>query len=138
MQRPRPPILIGGSAPAALRRAGTRGDGWISSSRASLDDIHAAMSIVDEAAAAAGRQARYVVRGVTIVHASPVREAGRAPLTGTPEQIAEGLASYAAAGVDEVFLDLNFDSARVGSPDAHPHVGMELARALLPLGTQTW
>ncbi len=138
VQRPRPPVLIGGSAPAALQRAGTRGDGWISSSRASLEDITTAVSVVTAAAQAAGKPARTVVRGVTVVHDSPVSEADRAPLTGTPEQIAAGLARYAAAGVDEVFLDLNFDSARVGNPDADPNLGMELARAVLPLGTQTW
>jgi probable F420-dependent oxidoreductase len=138
VQRPRPPILIGGSAPAALQRAGTRGDGWISSRRASLADIRAAVSTVGAAAQAAGKRARFVVRGVTVVHDSPVSDADRALLTGTPEQIAEGLASYAAAGVDEVFLDLNFDSARVGNPDADPALGMELARAVLPLGARTW
>jgi probable F420-dependent oxidoreductase len=29
VQRPRPPIWVGGSTPGALRRAGARGDGWL-------------------------------------------------------------------------------------------------------------
>lgn len=29
VQKPRPPIWVGGSTPAALRRAGERGDGWL-------------------------------------------------------------------------------------------------------------
>ena len=34
VQAPHPPLLIGGLSPAALRRAGRFGDGWVSSSRA--------------------------------------------------------------------------------------------------------
>src|SRR5690242_2228022 len=36
VQQPRPPILLGGTVPAALRRAGRLADGWISSSRTDL------------------------------------------------------------------------------------------------------
>jgi hypothetical protein len=34
VQRPRPPIWVGGSSPPALRRAAARGDGWLQSGRA--------------------------------------------------------------------------------------------------------
>jgi probable F420-dependent oxidoreductase len=37
VQRPHPPILMGGAAPAALRRAGRVTSGWVSSSQADLD-----------------------------------------------------------------------------------------------------
>ncbi|HJQ41501.1 MAG TPA: TIGR03619 family F420-dependent LLM class oxidoreductase, partial [Jatrophihabitantaceae bacterium] len=75
VQQPRPPILIGGSAPRALRRAGTRGDGWVSSSRASMDDVEAAVATVRAAAVEAGKAAddvRCVVRGVTVLRDAPV------------------------------------------------------------------
>jgi hypothetical protein len=54
------------------------------------------------------------------------------------EQIRDDLAVFAGCGVDEVFLDLNFDSERVGDPSADPAVGMALARRLLPLGAETF
>jgi probable F420-dependent oxidoreductase len=140
VQKPRPPVLIGGSAPAALRRAG-RYDGWISSSRASLDDVGDAVRTVHDAAEQAGKprdSVRCVVRGVTVLHDPPIDGAERRPLSGSVEQLRDDLAAYAAAGVDEVFLDLNFDSERVGNPSADPSVGMELAAQLMPLGAETF
>lgn len=134
VQQPRPPVLLGGSAPAALRRAGTRGDGWISSSRATLEDIRTGGQIVRDAAEGAGKRpedVRVVVRGVTVLRDAPVDGGDRPPLTGSLEQIRDGLGRYAECGVDEVFLDLNFDSEQVGSPDADPAAAMDKARALL-------
>jgi probable F420-dependent oxidoreductase len=139
VQSPRPPVLVGGTAPAALRRAGTRGDGWISSSRASMDDVRDAVRAVGDAAEAAGKareSVRCVVRGVTAPHDAPVDGAGRRPLHGSLDQIRDDLATYAASGVDEVFLDLNFDSERVGNPAADPSLGMELLARLIPLGAE--
>jgi probable F420-dependent oxidoreductase, Rv2161c family len=139
VQQPRPPVLIGGNAPAALRRAAVRGDGWISSSRMSLSDVQAAVRTVRDHAAEAGKAPdamHCVVRGVTVPLDSPDDGADRPMLRGSFDQIRDDLAQYAAAGVDEVFLDLNFDSERVGNPAADPAVGLDLAARLMPLGAE--
>ncbi|ETK37245.1 luciferase [Microbispora sp. ATCC PTA-5024] len=102
-----PPLLLGGTAPVALARAGRIADGWISSSRANLDEIHQQISIVKEAAREAGRDAdalRFVVRGVT-----KVRAEDGGPLTGSYEKIRRDVEDLEAKGVTEVFHDLNFD-----------------------------
>jgi probable F420-dependent oxidoreductase len=140
VQRPRPPLLIGGSAPTALRRAGAKGDGWISSSRASMTDVRAAVQVVRAAAEQAGKArdaVRCVVRGVTSLREAAV-DGDRAALTGSLDQLRDDLAAYAALDVDEVFLDLNFDSARVGNPDADPAVALDLLAQILPLGAETF
>jgi probable F420-dependent oxidoreductase len=140
VQQPRPPVLIGGSAAPALRRAGTRGDGWVSSSRASMDEVRAAVKAVRGAAVEAGKSAddvRCVVRGVTVLQDAAI-DGERRVLTGSLEQIREDLATYSAAGVDEVFLDLNFDSERVGNATADPEFAMDLAARLMPLGSETF
>jgi probable F420-dependent oxidoreductase len=141
VQRPRPPLLVGGGARAALRRAGVRGDGWISSSRMSLDEIRAAVTAVREAAEQAGKArdaVRCVVRGVTALRGAPIEGAGRKLLSGSLDQIRDDLVAYSSCGVDEVFLDLNFDSEQVGNPSADPSVGVDRAARLMPLAAETF
>ena len=87
VQRPHPPILLGGTAPAALRRAGRLTDGWVSSSRADLSRIDESIDIVRAAAAEAGRDPaalRFVCRGVVRVRE---QSGDRSPLQGSLEQI---------------------------------------------------
>jgi probable F420-dependent oxidoreductase len=116
-----PPLLLGGGAEPALRRAGRIADGWISASRHDLAKIGAAVTTVKEAAAEAGRDPgalRFIVRGVVhLDEEKPTDDGGRRPLTGSEAQIREDLAGLADQGVTEVFVDLNFNP-RVGSPDA--------------------
>jgi probable F420-dependent oxidoreductase len=123
VQRPAPPILLGGTAEPALRRAGRIADGWISGSRQNLAEIAASVTAVRDAAAEAGRDAaalRIVTRGVVQLGADVQGPDGaRRPLTGPAEAIRDDLGRLHAAGVTEVFLDLNFAPA-VGSPDVDP------------------
>jgi probable F420-dependent oxidoreductase len=129
VQKPHPPLLLGGSVEPALRRAGRLADGWISSSLADLTRVEEMIQTVHAGAREAGRDpagVRIVVRGVVRV-GKPDGD-GRRPLTGTYEQIRGDLARLAAAGVSEVFVDLNWDP-RMGSPDADP--GLSLAEEIL-------
>ena len=131
VQRPGPPILLGGSAPVALRRAGRLADGWVSSSRATREEIGAAIRTVRAAAVAAGRDPaglRFVCRGVVRVRpdGAPADSPDRTLLAGTIDEIRADLADLAARGVTELFVDLNFDPA-IGSPDADPVTSLRRA-----------
>jgi probable F420-dependent oxidoreductase len=124
-----PPILLGGTADTALRRAGRLAAGWVSSSRASLADIARATQIVRRAAEESGRDpdtVRIVVRGV--VQAG--RRDDRLPLSGDWAQIRAGAQLYEEAGVTELFYDLNWDPL-IGSPDADPRAAGERAEEIL-------
>ena len=124
-----PPVLLGGSVEPALRRAGRLAAGWISSSRASLDDIAGAARIIRAAAAEAGRdpgQVRIVCRGVV---EPGERQAGR-PLTGSYAQIRAGAEELASYGVTELFYDLNWDPS-IGSPDVDEATAIERAEEIL-------
>ena len=135
VQRPHPPLLMGGGADVALRRAGRETSGWISSSQADLRRIDESIGTVRAAAVDAGREAddlRFVCRGVV-----KVRTGERAPLVGTLDDIRADLADLAAKGVTETFVDLNFDP-QIGSPDADPAESLgraeEVLEALAPAG----
>lgn len=110
VQRPHPPLLMGGTADVALRRIGRIADGWISSSRTDLATIGASIDLVRSAAVEAGRDAtalRFITRGVVRLGSAAPED--RTPLHGSADQIRSDLAELGTAGVTEVFLDLNWD-----------------------------
>jgi len=127
VQRPGPPLLLGGSAPAALRRAGRLADGWVSRSGTDLSRIGDDIAVVRAAADSAGRDPaalRVVCRGV-------LRPGTRGPLlSGSVEQIRGDTARLAEQGVTELFYDLNWDPL-IGSPDADPDAATRRAEELM-------
>ncbi|SEH00072.1 probable F420-dependent oxidoreductase, Rv2161c family [Nonomuraea solani] len=103
-----PPILLGGTAEVALRRAARVADGWVSSSREDLAAIAGRIALIKGTLAESGRDGsafRYVCRGVTQVR--DVDE--ERPLTGTYSKIRSDVVALADQGVTDVFHDLNFD-----------------------------
>jgi probable F420-dependent oxidoreductase len=127
VQRPGPPVLLGGSVPAALRRAGRIADGWISRSAQNLDEIAGDIATVRAAAAEAGRDptaVRIVCRGVLRLGERTTM------LSGSPDEVRDDVAWLETQGVTEVFYDLNWDPL-VGSPDADPALATERAAEIL-------
>jgi len=134
VQKPGPPVLLGGMSRPAMERAGRIADGWITSSRADLSKISEAVAVVREAASAAGRDpaaVRIICRGV--VHAGEEAkgpDGGRRLLSGSFEQIREDAAGLSEQGVTELFYDLNWDP-RIGSPSVTPEAAAERAGEIL-------
>jgi probable F420-dependent oxidoreductase len=111
IQRPHPPITIGGYAgPAIVERAVTLGDGF-NGGNMPFAQVVPLVREVRRAAEAAGRDPEslhIVCRGSFALHATP-QGAERRPLWGTIEEIREDVARYRAAGLTELFLEGNFD-----------------------------
>jgi probable F420-dependent oxidoreductase len=131
VQRPHPPIYLGGEAPAALRRAGRMTDGWVSASRHDLTTIEDSIELVREGAREAGRDPstlRFVSRGV--VRVRPGGDPDRRPLTGSLDEIRADLGQLAAKGISEVFVDLNFDP-EIANLEADTAESMRRAEAVL-------
>jgi probable F420-dependent oxidoreductase len=134
VQKPGPPVLLGGMSRPAMERAGRIADGWITSSRADLSKISEAVGVIRDAASAAGRDpdaVRIVCRGV--VRAGDAEEGAdgaRRLLSGSFAQIREDAAWLGEQGVTELFYDLNWDP-QVGSPAVEPHSAAARAEQIL-------
>jgi probable F420-dependent oxidoreductase len=122
VQRPGPPILLGGAGPRALARVGKLADGWITASRTDLSKIGTSIAVIREAAEGAGRNPaaiRVICRGV-VRAGEPQQSAdggGRLRLSGSFADIRADTQWLAEQGVTEIFYDLNWDPL-IGSPDA--------------------
>jgi alkanesulfonate monooxygenase SsuD/methylene tetrahydromethanopterin reductase-like flavin-dependent oxidoreductase (luciferase family) len=129
VQRPTPPVLFGGTAVPALERAGRLADGWVSSSGFPADKMPEAIETLRRSREGAGKPVddfRLVVRAVVRVR----DEDGERAFTGTLEKVRRDLDAYAAYGVTETFLDLNFDE-QIGDPAADPAESLARAHAVM-------
>jgi probable F420-dependent oxidoreductase len=129
-----PPILLGGLARPALERIGRVGDGWVTSSRTNLAKISELIAIVQESAAAAGRDPdamRVVCRGVVRAGAPVTGDSGeRLLLSGDFDQIRADAEWLGTRGVTELFYDLNWDP-QIGSPHVSPEAAVARAEEIL-------
>ncbi|MFG2280499.1 LLM class F420-dependent oxidoreductase [Streptomyces asoensis] len=104
-QRPRPaqervPLWVGGSSPAAVRRAALKGDGWLPQG----DPRDRLPGQIETLRRLRGDGAPLTVGAITepLYVGEPGWEVGRRTLTGPPEVLAESLRAYAAMGVDQI------------------------------------
>lgn len=128
IQEDGPPIWVGGSSPAALRRAAQRGDGWLPQGPVTPDIIEQIRTLRDEA----GRHDAFDFGA--LMGAVYVGEAdwdfGEPTLSGPPEKIAHVLRKFQAMGVGQVQVRLRSRSldelldqiGRFGA-DVIPHLG---------------
>ncbi|MEU1119642.1 MULTISPECIES: TIGR03619 family F420-dependent LLM class oxidoreductase [unclassified Streptomyces] len=107
-QLPRPaqphvPLWVGGSSPAAVRRAATRADGWLPQGDP-RDKLPAQIARLRRLREDACITERIVVGAITeaLYVGEPAWSVGRRTLTGKPDALAESLREYGAMGVDQI------------------------------------
>jgi len=104
-----PPIFVGGNSPAALRRAGALGDGWLGM-EIFVDEVAEARAAIGKAAADAGRDPggielsvrRGIVPPFEISNFLPERRS----ITGSAREVADELLRYGDEDVSFAVLDL--------------------------------
>jgi alkanesulfonate monooxygenase SsuD/methylene tetrahydromethanopterin reductase-like flavin-dependent oxidoreductase (luciferase family) len=97
-----PPIWVGGSSPAAIRRAGTRGDGWLPQGPLTPD----ALDALRAALVAAGREGEPFDVGAIagpVYVGDPDWDLGRA-IAGPAEKVAHVLGKLAGLGALQIQL----------------------------------
>ena len=116
VQRPRPPIYLGGYSETALDRVGRRADGWVAAG-APLPRLASRWDTVRRAAEKAGRDPgalRMIVRMNPVITEEPGDPDGL-PRTGTIDQLAGYARAVAEAGAAEVFVDLQQTTSEAGA-----------------------
>src|SRR5205085_2642941 len=104
LQKPHPPIWVGGHSRAALRRTARHGDGWhpvgaIAASPLPPQEMRAHLDTLKRLTEAEGRD----FSALTISYKAPLYDTGipppdgsRRPFSGEPEQIAGDIRTFAA------------------------------------------
>jgi probable F420-dependent oxidoreductase len=114
LQRPRPPIWIGGASEGAYRRVARYGDGWHSTA-ATPDAFRQGADAVRRHWAESRREGEPVLSlripfwldGIHRPGSDMGYLRGRHAIHGTPRQVVDVLRSYAALGVSHVALDVS-------------------------------
>jgi probable F420-dependent oxidoreductase len=111
IQRPRPPITVGGYSKTVLRRAATLADGYNGGNIpfAQMADVLRQLAEAAESVGKDPASLAVVCRGSFQVH-DTAQGGGRRPLWGTLAEIGEDIRRYADAGVTELFLEANFQA----------------------------
>ncbi|MET9325675.1 LLM class flavin-dependent oxidoreductase [Tsukamurella sp. NPDC003166] len=126
VQRPHPPLWFGGGAPRALARAVRLGDGFMGAGSSTTEHFRGAAATVREELARRGRhgdgfrigkrvylaidddpaRARRVAdEGLFRLYGALTTRFGEVAVTGTPEQVADGLREVVDAGARTVLLN---------------------------------
>lgn len=113
VQQPRPPVWVGGSAPASLRRAATKGDGWLpqGTPRAQMPEQIATIHQLREQAGIDAPIELGVVTEMLYV-GEPTWDVGERTISGGADHVAEQMRAFGAMGVSH--LQVRFRSRDVG------------------------
>jgi probable F420-dependent oxidoreductase len=103
VQSPRPPIWVGGSSPAAQRRAGERGDGWLPQGTSKEDMPGQIANVRAHRQRVGGPPVEIGAICLAFLYVgTPSWETGKGVLSGVPEAIASSLRDYKDMGVSHL------------------------------------
>ena len=118
LQKPHPPIWVGGHSPAALRRAARHGDGWhpvgaIAASPLPPEEMRAHLQTLKRLTEAEGRDFSDLTisyKAAMYDAAIPDRDGSRRSFSGSAAEIAGDIRAFAAIGVHELIFDFRAET----------------------------
>jgi probable F420-dependent oxidoreductase len=117
VQKPHPPIWIGGKSEGALRRAAEFGDVW-HPTFLTPPEAKQMVQQFREIASKKGREAEKIpvaLRAQLQIHRKPEPHSGKYPLVGPTSQIIENIHKYQEAGINYLVLDLFYGIPELAS-----------------------
>lgn len=111
LQKPHPPILVGGQSMPALRRAAQLGDGWHPIALSS-NKLEIKLKTLNDLLIKNGRSLsgfKVSVRSELNVTEEKITD-GTSPTIGTPVQLVESINEYADLGVNEMVFSVSTDN----------------------------
>jgi len=112
VQKPHPPIYLGGFTQKTFVRMAKYADGWIGAVAGPLEYLEGAVNMLKEEARKAGEDPeRFKIFALTSPAVTESRSASsqRFPLTGTIEEVGNDLQRMKEIGVDHVIFNFNFN-----------------------------
>jgi alkanesulfonate monooxygenase SsuD/methylene tetrahydromethanopterin reductase-like flavin-dependent oxidoreductase (luciferase family) len=117
LQSPHPPLWIGGTSDAALRRVARLGDGW-HPNRMSADKMRESLAKLQTLLDEQGRTMDEITLSIRTEVDVLTGSSGNAdePLVGTPQQITDSIKGFEELGVQEVVMQIgSLDIAHINN-----------------------
>ncbi|MDA1189809.1 MAG: LLM class flavin-dependent oxidoreductase, partial [Chloroflexi bacterium] len=115
VQKPHPPIWVGGKTDAALRRVARLGDGW-NGILLSPDEVAELRKRLEKHLSDKGRKLSDVKTALTQNvywgEAKKAADGGRLSLTGSTDEMADDLKRYEQAGLDHIIMSMSADDTK--------------------------
>lgn len=127
VQKPHPPMILGGFTPKTFERIVKYADGWLGVAAMPLPQLEKIISGLKAAAASAGKKTRIFLLAFPYIGDARVPEETRGPMTGTVQQVGSDIEKLKGMGVEHLILAVNAFTPFMKQATAYVDLSAQLA-----------